>query len=66
MSQFDAADEEAVKKVVKEAVDTYGHLDAFFANAGVLGARNETGRLKMVGEIETGEFMDTFRVNTLR
>ncbi|KAL9079553.1 MAG: hypothetical protein Q9157_001550 [Trypethelium eluteriae] len=33
--QFDAADEESVKKVVQEALDKYGRLDVMFANAGV-------------------------------
>ncbi|KAI1843186.1 hypothetical protein JX266_010540 [Neoarthrinium moseri] len=35
--QFDAANEEAVKEVVDHAVTTYGRLDVFFANAGIIG-----------------------------
>src|ERR1051326_4190601 len=33
--QFDAASEEAVKKVCEEALAKYGRLDVFFANAGI-------------------------------
>ncbi|KAI1506714.1 3-oxoacyl-acyl carrier protein reductase [Biscogniauxia marginata] len=36
--QFDAADENAVKAVVDHALETYGRLDIFFANAGIIGA----------------------------
>ncbi|CAJ2512096.1 Uu.00g077210.m01.CDS01 [Anthostomella pinea] len=35
--QFDAADEEAVKAVVDDALAKYGRLDIFFANAGIVG-----------------------------
>ncbi|OTA96632.1 hypothetical protein M434DRAFT_392571 [Hypoxylon sp. CO27-5] len=35
--QFDAADEKAVKAVVDHAIETYGRLDVFFANAGIIG-----------------------------
>ncbi|KAF8453461.1 hypothetical protein BGX38DRAFT_1268571 [Terfezia claveryi] len=64
--RFDAADEEGVKTVVGEAVERYGHLDVFFANAGILGAKDkQTNGPKVVGNIEAGEFMETMRVNTL-
>ncbi|KAI0384702.1 NAD(P)-binding protein [Hypomontagnella monticulosa] len=35
--KFDAADEQAVKAVVDHAIETYGRLDVFFANAGIVG-----------------------------
>src|ERR1700709_786024 len=35
--QFDAADEASVKEVVDDAIKTYGRLDIFFANAGIVG-----------------------------
>ncbi|OTA99852.1 hypothetical protein M426DRAFT_324744 [Hypoxylon sp. CI-4A] len=35
--RFDAADETAVREVVDHALKTYGRLDVFFANAGVVG-----------------------------
>ncbi|KAF8426035.1 hypothetical protein EV426DRAFT_41206 [Tirmania nivea] len=64
--KFDAADEEGVRAIVGEAVMRYGHLDVFFANAGVLGAKDmKTKGAKLVGDIEAGEFMETLRVNTL-
>lgn len=64
--KFDAADEEGVKAVVGEAVERYGHLDVFFANAGIIGAKDKkTKRVKLMGDIEAGEFMETLRVNTL-
>jgi len=58
--QFDAADEIAVKNVVDEAVNKYGRLDIFFANAGIL------GQLKMFTEIEKQEFMATLNTNVAR
>jgi NAD(P)-dependent dehydrogenase (short-subunit alcohol dehydrogenase family) len=57
--QFDAADEAAVEKVVKEAVDTYGRLDAVFANAGISNGTIFT-------ETSAEDFMEVMRVNTLR
>ncbi|KAI0124787.1 hypothetical protein BJ170DRAFT_685667 [Xylariales sp. AK1849] len=35
--QFDAANEDAVKEVVSDALAKYGRLDVFFANAGIVG-----------------------------
>jgi len=55
---FDAADEAAVEKVVKEAVDSYGRLDVFFANAGM-----STGAI--FTETKATAFMEVMRVNTL-
>ncbi|KAL7271828.1 hypothetical protein RUND412_005389 [Rhizina undulata] len=56
---FDASNEEAVAGVVNEALATYGQLDIFFANAGILGSG------KLLGDIEGDAFMETLRVNTL-
>jgi NAD(P)-dependent dehydrogenase (short-subunit alcohol dehydrogenase family) len=58
--QFDAADDVAVKSVVDEAVDKYGRLDIFFANAGIV------GQLKKFTEIEKQEFMKTLNTNLAR
>ena len=39
----------------------------YFANAGILGALHKNPpRVKLVADIGPGEFMETFRVNTLR
>lgn len=57
--QFDAADESAIKEVVDHAVKTYGRLDVFFANAGI------TGPHALFTDIESKDFMDVFRTNTL-
>jgi NAD(P)-dependent dehydrogenase (short-subunit alcohol dehydrogenase family) len=58
--QFDAADEEAVKAVIKEALDTYGRLDVFFANAGIV------GRYKPVQQLEIGDLEKVMRTNVTR
>ncbi|KAI9930583.1 hypothetical protein ASPWEDRAFT_467946 [Aspergillus wentii DTO 134E9] len=57
--QFDAGDEAAVKAVVGDAVNTYGRLDVFFANAGIV------GQPKIFTDIEGEEFMETLKTNTL-
>ncbi|CAL3969398.1 hypothetical protein PZA11_006045 [Diplocarpon coronariae] len=57
--RFDAADEDAVKSVVDEAVLTYGRLDIFFANAGIV------GQPKMFTEISSDEFMHTLKTNVV-
>ncbi|KAM7201172.1 hypothetical protein V8F20_004918 [Naviculisporaceae sp. PSN 640] len=57
--QFDAADEKAVKGVVDDALQRYGRLDVFFANAGVIGPNT------LFTEVDGEDFMETFRVNTL-
>ncbi|KAL9041881.1 MAG: hypothetical protein Q9214_003959, partial [Letrouitia sp. 1 TL-2023] len=57
--QFDAADEDAVKGVVDEAVQKYGQLDVMFANAGVAGTN------KLFGDIGSEEFLETLRTNVL-
>ena len=58
--RFDAADEEAVKAVVDDAVKAYGRLDIFFANAGIV------GQPKMFTEISADEFLATLRTNVVR
>jgi len=57
--QFDAADEASVKKVVDDAIQTYGRLDIFFANAGVVG-QNKTFQ-----DISADEFLSTLRTNVV-
>ncbi|CAI7595016.1 unnamed protein product [Penicillium viridicatum] len=56
---FDAADEKALSGVIDEAVSTYGRLDVFFANAGVV------GQPKLFTEIDGEGFLNTMRVNAL-
>ncbi|KAF2496144.1 NAD(P)-binding protein [Lophium mytilinum] len=56
--QFDAGDEAAVAAVVQEAVDTYGRLDVFFANAGISSA-------KIFYESSGEEFMHMMKTNAL-
>ena len=58
--KFDAADEQAVKAVVDEAVKTYGRLDIFFANAGVV------GQTKIFTEISGDDFLSTLKTNVVR
>jgi NAD(P)-dependent dehydrogenase (short-subunit alcohol dehydrogenase family) len=57
---FDASDEEGVKAVVDEAIKTYGRLDVFFANAGIVGANVP------VTDIPVDQFMWTLKVNVAR
>ncbi|KAI5297204.1 hypothetical protein KEM56_004994, partial [Ascosphaera pollenicola] len=54
---FDAADEPFVKAVVDNALDKYGRLDVFFANAGIV------GQVALFNDIDGDDFMDTMRVN---
>ncbi|KAF6792982.1 3-oxoacyl-(acyl-carrier-protein) reductase [Colletotrichum sojae] len=57
--RFDAADESAVKEVVSHAVATYGRLDVFFANAGIVGPH------AVVTDITEEDFMHNMRTNVL-
>ncbi|KAF7122653.1 hypothetical protein CNMCM5793_000763 [Aspergillus hiratsukae] len=57
--KFDAAEEDAVKAVVDDAIARYGRLDVFFANAGIV------GQPKVFTEITGDEFARTLRVNTI-
>lgn len=58
--QFDAADEKSVKAVVDDAINTYGRLDIFFANAGIV------GQVKLFTDISEDEFLSTLRTNVVR
>jgi NAD(P)-dependent dehydrogenase (short-subunit alcohol dehydrogenase family) len=55
---FDAADETSVKNVVQEAVDKYGRLDVFFANAGISSG-------KVFWEEDSAGFMNVMKTNAL-
>ncbi|KAI1656262.1 NAD(P)-binding protein [Daldinia decipiens] len=55
--KFDAADEAAVQEVVDHALKTYGRLDVFFANAGVV------GRLALFSDVSKDEFMRVLDTN---
>ncbi|PYI11817.1 3-oxoacyl-reductase [Aspergillus sclerotiicarbonarius CBS 121057] len=57
--QFDAADENAVKAVVDDALQKYGRLDIFFANAGIV------GQPKTFTDITGAEFLKTLNTNTV-
>ncbi|KAK5997896.1 3-oxoacyl-[acyl-carrier-protein] reductase FabG [Cladobotryum mycophilum] len=57
--QFDASEESKVKAVVDDALERYGRLDVFFANAGI------TGKNTVFPEYSDDEFMNIFKVNTL-
>jgi NAD(P)-dependent dehydrogenase (short-subunit alcohol dehydrogenase family) len=57
--EADAADEVAIQAVCEQAIVEEGRLDIFFANAGIVGAN-------LLASTEPDEFMETFRVNTLR
>jgi NAD(P)-dependent dehydrogenase (short-subunit alcohol dehydrogenase family) len=56
--QFDAADEAAVKAVVGDALEAYGRLDVFFANAGISSG-------KVFWEEDAEGFMKVMRTNAL-
>jgi|SRR5688572_13739523 NAD(P)-dependent dehydrogenase (short-subunit alcohol dehydrogenase family) len=58
--QFDASNETAVKAVVDEAMDRYGRLDVFFANAGIIGPHS------LFTDCSDEDFMEVLKVNTLR
>jgi len=57
--KMDAGDEDDVKRVVDEALDKYGRLDVFFANAGILGS------ITRITESSADDFMKVMRVNAL-
>lgn len=58
--RFDASQESEVKAVVDDALDRYGRLDVFFANAGV------TGKNTLFTDFSDSEFMSVLKTNTLR
>jgi NAD(P)-dependent dehydrogenase (short-subunit alcohol dehydrogenase family) len=49
-----------VKEVVDHAIETYGRLDIFFANAGIVGNN------KLFTDIGEKEFLATLRTNVVR
>ncbi|KAK4157677.1 hypothetical protein C8A00DRAFT_11493 [Chaetomidium leptoderma] len=57
--QFDAADEKSVKDVIDDALQRYGRLDVFFANAGIVGPH------ALFTDIDADDFMEVMRVNSL-
>lgn len=57
--QFDAADEAALEEVVRDALERYGRLDVFFANAGITGAQ------AVFTNVTREDYMETMRVNAL-
>ncbi|RPA73659.1 3-oxoacyl-reductase [Ascobolus immersus RN42] len=62
---FDASNEAAVKSVIDEAIERYGRLDIFFANAGIVGAVTEWGTPKEMEDITPDDFLRTVKINTL-
>ena len=58
--KFDAADEEAIKAVIADAIQTYGRLDVMFANAGIVGTNQH------LEDVEAETFMKVLRTNVLR
>jgi len=58
--QFDAADEKSVKAVVDHAIERYGRLDVFFANAGIIGPH------ALFTGISKEDFMKVLDTNTAR
>ncbi|EGY20020.1 hypothetical protein HYQ45_005342 [Verticillium longisporum] len=57
--RFDAAEEQAVRDVVAHAVTTYGRLDVFFANAGIVGP------MALFTDVTETDFMQMMRTNVL-
>jgi NAD(P)-dependent dehydrogenase (short-subunit alcohol dehydrogenase family) len=49
-----------VKAVVDDAIKTYGRLDIFFANAGIVGQMN------LFTDISADDFLSTLRTNVVR
>ena len=56
---MDAGEESDIKSVVDEALNKYGRLDVFFANAGILGSTTT------ITESSGEDFMKVMRVNAL-
>jgi NAD(P)-dependent dehydrogenase (short-subunit alcohol dehydrogenase family) len=57
--RIDASSEKEIKEVIDHAMDKYGRLDVFFANAGVAGPH------PMATETEEA-FLEMMRINTWR
>lgn len=58
VQEYDAADEAALRKCINHAIDTFGRLDIFFANAGIATANT-------LQNTDADDFMNTMRVNAL-
>ncbi|KAI1796517.1 NAD(P)-binding protein [Ganoderma leucocontextum] len=58
VQQADAADEDAVACLCKQALHEEGRLDVFFANAGI-------GPFTLIEDLGPKQFMETMRVNSL-
>lgn len=58
--QVDAGEEKDVEGVVNEALEKYGRLDVFFANAGI------SVNPKSVLDSEADDFMNVMKINALR
>lgn len=58
VKEFDAAEEAPLKACIEDAVTTFGRLDIFFANAGIV-------TLNLVANADAEDFMNTMRVNAL-
>jgi NAD(P)-dependent dehydrogenase (short-subunit alcohol dehydrogenase family) len=59
-SKVDAGEEADVKRVVDEALEKYGRLDIFFANAGI------SITTERITEASADKFMKNMRTNALR
>ena len=58
--QIDAGEEADVERVVNEALEKYGRLDVFFANAGI------SITTERITEAKAENFMKTIKTNALR
>ncbi|KAM5530389.1 hypothetical protein V8D89_015950 [Ganoderma adspersum] len=58
VQQADAADEDAVARLCKQALHEEGRLDVFFANAGI-------GPVTFIEDLGSKDFMETMRINSL-
>ena len=59
MRQMDAGEEKDVEGVVNEALEKYGRLDIFFANAGIVGSHQR------IYEASGEDFMEVMKTNAL-
>ncbi|KAK0662533.1 hypothetical protein QBC41DRAFT_28367 [Cercophora samala] len=57
--QFDAANEPDIVEVITHALNSYGRLDVFFANAGTIGPNT------VFTNVDPSGFMETMRINSL-
>jgi NAD(P)-dependent dehydrogenase (short-subunit alcohol dehydrogenase family) len=76
----DAANEETIAALVSRVIKEEGHLDFFFANAGIVAGKPKLSKeeneaslqteiqhgLRRVQEIPGDEFMEVMRVNALK